>query len=86
MGYDGTVNYLPNLHRAAEFINSRFPGTTRIASQENIPETKYRIEDYHQADVSDRDFFEEDVGYGIHSFAPEGLGGDEIDWDSHDYD
>ena len=82
-GYDGTVEYLPQYHRAVEFINTRYPGTARIISQEAPSEAEYRIEGYDWADDYDLGDYE---AFDAYSLAPEGLGGDEIDWDSHDYE
>ena len=83
MGYDGTVDYLPQYHRAVEFINTRYPGTARVASQEDASEPEYRIEGY---DWADDYYLGDSEAFDTYSLAPEGLGGDEIDWDSHDYE
>ena len=82
-GYDGTVNYLPQFHREAELINSTYPGTAKIISPEDTAEAESRIEGY---DWADGYYLEDSEIFDTNSLAAEGLGGDEIDWDSHDYE
>ena len=83
MGYDGTVNYLPQFRREAELINARYPGTAKIISPEDTSEAEHRIEGY---DWVDGYYLEDSEIFDANSLAAEGLGGDEIDWDSHDYE
>ena len=68
-------------NRAVGFINSRYPETTRITSQKEISQPYYWADDDH-----DGYYMGDSEDFDMDSLAAEGLGGDEIDWDSHDYE
>lgn len=78
--YGATISiiYPPKYAKAARFINKKFPGTVSIEPGEKLE----KLPDLGWDEMDVPDWTELDLD----DLAPEGMGIDEVDWDSFDWD
>jgi len=78
-GRSADIRYPPQYKKAARFLNAKFPGTVTVEQDDMLfPEPHWEeVEDIDFRYVNEQEFDD---------LFPEGMGPDEVDWDSFDWD